>query len=66
MTITDSVVSNNAENGIYNVVSYAFANGGARLTVVNSDISDNEGSGISNERHRGRCERDDRYHHGER
>jgi hypothetical protein len=49
MTITDSVLSNNAGHGIFNIVSYGFANGGASLTAVNSDISDNEGSGISND-----------------
>ena len=49
MTITDSVLSNNAGHGIFNIVSNAFANGGAGLTVVNSDISDNGCSGISND-----------------
>jgi predicted outer membrane repeat protein len=48
MTITDSVVSNNAENGIYNLSSYAFSNGSESLTVVNSNVSDNGGSGIGN------------------
>jgi len=48
MTITDSVLSNNSGHGILNIVFNAFANGSASLTVVNCDVSDNEGRGISN------------------
>jgi hypothetical protein len=54
MTIIDSVVSNNAENGIYNSHSAAFlAFSSARLTVVNSNVSDNGGSGIRNDTSQG-------------
>ncbi|MGC1322763.1 MAG: choice-of-anchor Q domain-containing protein [Candidatus Udaeobacter sp.] len=45
MTITDSVVSNNTE-GIFNIGD-AFP-GAASLTVVNSNVSDNNNGGISN------------------
>jgi predicted outer membrane repeat protein len=47
MTITDSVVSNNAADGIFNVSDAV--NEPASLTVVNSNVSDNDGGGISNE-----------------
>ena len=47
MTITDSVVSNNT-NGFFNA-GYAFAFGPASLTVVNSNVSDNDGTGIRND-----------------
>jgi predicted outer membrane repeat protein len=46
MTITDSVVSNNT-NGIFNIGD-AFP-GAAGLTVVNSNVSDNNHGGISNQ-----------------
>jgi len=49
MTITDSVVSNNAENGITNSGVFGFSTGPATLTVVNSNVSDNDGTGISND-----------------
>ena len=45
MTITDSVVSNNSD-GIFNS-GFTFA-GSANLTVVNSNVSDNDHGGISN------------------
>jgi predicted outer membrane repeat protein len=47
MTITDGVVSNNGSGGILNVGNN-FGNGTANLTVVNTNVSDNDGSGISN------------------
>jgi hypothetical protein len=46
MTITDSVVSNNTD-GIFNIGD-AFP-GAASLTVVNSNVSDNNHGGISNQ-----------------
>jgi predicted outer membrane repeat protein len=45
MTITDSVASNNAENGIVNAGSYT-ADATARLTVINSNVHDNDWIGI--------------------
>src|SRR4029450_9713204 len=45
MTITDSVVSNNSD-GIFNL-GFDFS-GTANLTVVNSNVSDNDGLGIGN------------------
>jgi predicted outer membrane repeat protein len=48
MTITDSVVSNNTD-GIQNFGFARLYGATATLTVVNSDVSDNDDSGISNE-----------------
>ena len=46
MTITDSVVSNNNADGISSSGNN-FVNGTASLTVVNSNVSDNDGTGVS-------------------
>ena len=49
MTITDSVVGNNSGDGIYSTATYAYSNGAAGLTVVNTRVSDNALRGISND-----------------
>ena len=49
MTITDSVVDNNSGDGIYSTATYAYSNGAAGLTVVNTRVSDNALRGISND-----------------